>query len=236
MYDLQTDICFELKNVYKIFNEGKRNQKIALADINFSVQNGEIIAILGKSGAGKTTLINIISCRETLTRGAVLSRGKEIDFFSEKENAYIRNKVVGYVEQTPFLIENLSAIENVKIPLLIAKEKIGIANQQAADALKSVGMGDYINTKVEVLSGGERQRVSIARAIVNEPDIIIADEPTGALDDVTAESILNIFKKLNKKGKTIIIVTHNTEIAKICNRNIELSNGTIIKDSIKEQK
>lgn len=230
MNGLPTDTCFELQNVYKIFNEGKRNQKIALEDVGFSIKRGEMVAVIGKSGAGKTTLINIMSCREAPTRGKVLSQGKEIDYRLEKENVHIRNKVVGYVEQTPYLIESLTALENVKIPLLIAKEKAAEANSRAADALKSLAMDEFINTKVEVLSGGERQRVSIARAIVNNPDIIIADEPTGSVDDNTAESILNIFKKLNSLGRTVIIVTHNPEVAAECGRKITLSGGRIIDD------
>ncbi len=220
----------KLQNISKVFNGGKSSEKVALSDVSLEIDDGEFIAIVGKSGAGKSTLMNIVGCLDNPTDGSYLLNGQEVAKLPQNSLAELRNKYFGIITQSPFLIDNISPLENVVIPLMLDKNKKKGRYELANDALFSVGLQDISTKKTCVLSGGEQQRVSIARAIVNDPKIILADEPTGALDSENSEIIMNILTKINEAGKTVIIITHNMEIAAVCRRVITVRDGKLIKD------
>lgn len=222
----------ELNEITKVFNKNKENEFTALKGVSCEIKAGELAAIIGRSGAGKSTLLHIIACLDTYQNGEYHLDGELINGLSERQYAEIRNKKIGFIKQDFALIEDFTAIENVMIPLVFAKRSGKEKKSKALAALKTVGIEELSNKKCGVLSGGQKQRVAIARAIVNEPDIILADEPTGALDTKTTEEIIELFKELNANGKTIIIVTHETAIAQQCRRIIEMSDGKIISDVI----
>ena len=221
----------QLKNIKKIYNKGKTNEFEALHDVNLKIEDGELIAIIGKSGAGKSTLLHILSCIDSYENGEFFINDTLIKNKSDRELAKIRNKKIGMVMQDFALIEEFTCLENVMIPLNFSKEVKMSSKEKtkkSTEALKKVSMDSMLNKSVNCLSGGQKQRVAIARAIVNEPDVILADEPTGALDTSTAKEIMDVFHELNKQGKTIIIVTHDKEVAAQCNRIIEISDGNIV--------
>ncbi len=221
----------QLKNIKKIYNKGKTNEFEALHDVSLKIEDGELIAIIGKSGAGKSTLLHILSCIDSYENGEFFINDTLIKNKSDRELAKIRNKKIGMVMQDFALIEEFTCLENVMIPLNFSKEVKMSSKEKtkkSTEALKKVSMDSMLNKSVNCLSGGQKQRVAIARAIVNEPDVILADEPTGALDTSTAKEIMDVFHELNKQGKTIIIVTHDKEVAAQCNRIIEISDGNIV--------
>lgn len=220
----------KLSNIKKIYNKGKANEFEALHDVSLSITDGELVAIIGKSGAGKSTLLHIIACIDSYEDGKYVIDDTLVKNLSEKKLAHIRNSKIGMVMQDFALVDDFSCIENVMLPLDFANKKKPNKRELALNALKSVGMDSMAKKPVNKLSGGQKQRVAIARAIVNEPSIILADEPTGALDTKTAAEIMDVFHELNKKGHTVIIVTHDLEIAKQCDRIIEISDGVIIKN------
>ena len=219
----------KLKNIRKVYNSNKPNEFEALKNIDFSVNDGELIAIIGKSGAGKSTLLHILACIDSYESGEYYIDEMLVKNLSEKMLAEIRNSKIGIIMQDFALVDDFSCIENVMLPLDFAKNKKGNKTKLAIQALKSVSMDNIAYKPVSKLSGGQKQRVAIARAIVNEPAIILADEPTGALDTKTSAEIMSLFHELNRKEKTIIIVTHDMEVAKQCNRIIEISDGKIIR-------
>ena len=216
-----------LQNIKKVYNAGKANAFEALHGVSLEIADGEMVAIIGKSGAGKSTLLHILACIDSCESGDYRIDGESISRLSERKAARIRNEKIGMVMQDFALVEDFSALENVMLPLDFARKKKPNRKQLAINALQSVGMADYANKPVNKLSGGQKQRVAIARAIVNEPSVILADEPTGALDSKTAAEIMSVFHELHKRGRTIIIVTHDMEIAKQCRRIIEISDGMI---------
>lgn len=216
-----------LKNVHKIYNKGKANEFEALKGIDFKVDDSELVAIIGKSGAGKSTLLHILACIDSYESGEYIIDDILVQKLNESKLAEIRNTKIGMVMQDFALVDDFSCIENIMLPLYFAKYKVSNKKDKAMKALKSVGMDSMANKPVNKLSGGQKQRVAIARAIVNEPSIILADEPTGALDTKTSDEIMELFHTLNKQGRTVIIVTHDLEIAKQCNRVIEISDGKI---------
>ena len=218
----------EIKNLTKTYNFKKSNAFTALTDVSLTVEDGEMLAIIGKSGAGKSTLLHIIGCIDTFEKGEYTIDGVDVHKLSDKKLANIRNEKVGIVMQDFALVEEYSVIENVKIPLYFAKHRKGSANAAALDALEKVGMRELAKKPVNKLSGGQKQRVAIARAIVNNPLFILADEPTGALDTKTSAEIMELFKSLNDEGKTVIIITHDPTVAESCKRKIEISDGKII--------
>lgn len=218
----------KLKNIYKTYNSGKTNEFKALNGISLTIDDGELVAIIGKSGAGKSTLLHILACIDNYETGEYYIDDILVKKIRETEIAEIRNKKIGMVMQDFALVDDFSCIENVMLPLDFSKKKIANKKDKAIKALNSVGMGSMAKKPVNKLSGGQKQRVAIARAIVNEPSIILADEPTGALDTNTSKEIMDLFRKLNEKGNTIIIVTHDLEIANRCNRVIEISDGKLI--------
>lgn len=220
----------EIANLTKIYNSGKPNSQTALDNVSFTVSDGELVAVIGKSGAGKSTLLNIVACLDIPTSGSVILDGEEISSASEKKRAAVRMNKLGIVTQTPLLVEEISAVENVKLPLVLKKLKMSECNQKAANLLKSVGLEGKIEQTVKTLSGGEKQRVSIARALASDPKIILADEPTGNLDIENASAVFNILKNVAKLGITVIVVTHDADIAGMCDRILELSDGKLKSD------
>lgn len=219
-------------NICKIFNEGKSNEKIALKNISLTIDDGEFVAITGKSGAGKSTLLNVMACLETPTSGEYVLNGESTSLFSVVKLAEMRNKYFGIVTQFPFFIDNITPIENVVIPLMYDKKNKKERYQRAAAAMQSVGLDFGQKVKTEMLSGGELQRLSIARAIVNNPPVVLADELTGNLDKENTLKIMKILSDINEKGTTVVVVTHDNDIAKECKREIIMSDSTIIADSI----
>ena len=217
-----------LKNITKTYNQGRANEFLALKNVDFSVNDGELVGIIGRSGAGKSTLLHILSCIDGYESGEYSIDGMLVKDRSEKELAQIRNTKIGVIMQDYALIEDFTCIENVMLPLDFAVHKRKNKKALALEALGAVGMESMADKTVNKLSGGQKQRIAIARAIVNEPSIILADEPTGALDSQTSKDIMELFKELNNKGKTIIIVTHDMEIAKQCDRIIKIADGAII--------
>ena len=217
-----------LKNIIKIYNPKKANEFEALHGVSCEIQDGEIVAVIGKSGAGKSTLLHILACIDSYQKGEYTIDGTLVKNLSERQYAKIRNEKIGMVMQDFALVEDFSALENVMIPLNFSKKKIKDKKEKALAALNSVGIKDLAKKPCNKLSGGQKQRVAIARAIVNEPTMILADEPTGALDTKTSEEIMELFKSLNHQGKTIVIVTHDPKVAEQCDRIVEISNGNIL--------
>lgn len=218
----------EISNVTKTYNPKKSNAFTALKNVSLTINDGEMIAIIGKSGAGKSTLLHILACIDNYQDGEYKIDSTLVKKLSERQIAKIRNEKIGMVMQDFALIEDFSALENVMLPLNFAKKKKPNRSELALNALKSVGMDEFAKKPVNKLSGGQKQRVAIARAIVNEPSLTLADEPTGALDTKTSEEIMEVFKKLNHGGKTVVIVTHDPNIAKRCGRIVEISDGEIV--------
>lgn len=218
----------KLNNIEKIYNKGKTNENRVLKGISADIGDGELVAIIGKSGAGKSTLLHIIACIDDYDSGEYYIDDLLIKDMSERKLATIRNEKIGIVMQDFSLVEDFTAMENVVLPLDFAKKKTGNKKELALKALKQVDMEGFAKEKVKNLSGGEKQRVAIARAIINNPGLILADEPTGSLDSVNTESIMKLFSMLNRQGKTVIIVTHDKDVAEKCDRIIEISDGKII--------
>ncbi|MGN0374374.1 MAG: ABC transporter ATP-binding protein [Butyrivibrio sp.] len=217
----------KLEEIYKTYNPGKSNAFTALKGVSLEVKEGEMLGIIGKSGAGKSTLMHIIGCVDNFEKGTYLLNGKDISQINESKRAEIRNSELGIVLQDFALIEEYSALENVMVPVYFSPKKSN-KKERALNALNKMGIGDLADKKVNKLSGGQKQRVAIARAIVNNPKLILADEPTGALDVNTSKEIMNEFKRLNEEGATIIIITHDPDVAKECGRVLEMSDGKIV--------
>lgn len=220
-------MILELKNIYKNYIQGSMEVPV-LKDINLSVEEGEYVAIMGPSGSGKTTLMNIIGCLDKPTSGTYLLGGEDIGAYKDKELSLVRNKSIGFVFQTFNLMPRQSALDNVALPLQYAKVPKKERKQRCMDALAKVGLEDRMNFKPTQLSGGQKQRVAIARAIVNEPVILLADEPTGALDSKSGLQVMELFKKLHEEGATIIMITHSDEIASYADRTIRIIDGELI--------
>lgn len=218
----------KLIGIEKSFNSGKSNELHVLKGISTEVKDGELVAIVGKSGAGKSTLLHIIACIDSYDSGEYYIDDLLIKNMSEKKLVNIRNEKIGIVMQDFSLVEDFTVLENIMIPLDFAKNKRPNAKELAKEVLKQVNMENFAKEKVRNLSGGEKQRIAIARAIINNPSLILADEPTGSLDSSNTEAIMDLFFSLNKQGKTIIIVTHDKELAEKCHRIIEISDGRII--------
>lgn len=220
----------EIKNIQKTYNYGKSNAFQALNDVSLTINDGEMVAIIGKSGAGKSTLMHILGCIDEFESGKYYLNGEDVSSLNEKKRAQIRNSKIGIVLQDFALVESYSVIENVMLPLYFSKGIKGKKEKmaKAIDVLKQMEMYEFVDKKVNKLSGGQKQRVAIARAMINNSKILLADEPTGALDVKMSAEIMSIFEKLNEQGTTVIIITHDMEIAKKCSRIIEISDGRII--------
>ena len=219
----------EIKNLVKIYNKGKTNEFCALKGIDLSIEKGEMVAIIGKSGAGKSTLLHILAAIDSYDKGSYLVDGVSVGDLKEKDRARFRNQKIGIVMQDDALIDEYTIEENVQIPLIFGKVKGNdVRREKIMTALENVGLAELAKKPVRQLSGGQKQRVAIARALVNNPAFLLADEPTGALDSKTSGEIMDVFEKLNQGGKTVIIVTHDMEVAARCGRVIEISDGEIV--------
>ena len=216
-------------NVSKEYNLGE-NSFLALDNINLNINNGDFVSIMGSSGSGKSTLMNIIGCLDVPSSGDYKFNKDNISQLNSNELATVRNKKIGFIFQSFNLLPRLNALENVMLPMLYSGKSSDERKNLALNALIAVGLEDRTNHRPNQLSGGQQQRVSIARAIVGNPNLILADEPTGALDSITSLEIMRIMKLLNKKGITIVLVTHENDIAEYGNRIIHMKDGKIIKD------
>ena len=216
----------KVDNLVKTYGSGEAEVK-ALQGVSLTIEKGEMIAIMGASGSGKSTLLNILGLLDKPTDGRYYLNSRPIMTFNSKEMAVLRNQSFGFIVQDFALVDRYSVYRNVMIPLTYSKKPIRSKKSKIEDVLSQLGILDKKNVLALKLSGGQRQRVAIARAIVNDPDIILADEPTGALDSKTGNEVMSIFKKLNNAGKTIIIVTHNSDVASSCHRIIEIRDGKI---------
>ncbi|MGO2118028.1 MAG: ABC transporter ATP-binding protein [Fusobacterium sp.] len=219
----------ELKNINKIYR-GKTEDLHILKDLNLKVEEGEFISILGKSGSGKSTLLGIIGLLDNFDNGEIYINNNKIDKFESNKLDRLKNKDLGFVFQFHYLLPEFTALENVMIPCLIENfSNKKIIEEKAKTLLKKIGLGERYNHKPSQLSGGEKQRVAIARALINDPKIILADEPTGNLDEETSEEIHNLLKKINKENnQTIIVVTHSKELANITNKQYFVKHGKLV--------
>ena len=220
----------ELKNIYKIYSDGDSEIR-ALDDVSLTIEKKEFVAIVGQSGSGKSTCMNIIGCLDVPTKGIYKLNDIDTSSMHEDELAYIRNQALGFIFQQYNLIPKLNLIENVELPLIYRGYPQSKRRKLASESLERVGLLDRANKYPSQLSGGQQQRVSIARALAGKPPVILADEPTGALDSKTGKDILEFIKKLNDDGTTIILITHDNDIAAQAKRLVRIQDGKIIEDS-----
>lgn len=220
----------DIQGITKTYVNGKLSVPV-LHGIDLQVNKGEFVSIMGPSGSGKSTFMNILGCLDRPTTGSYRLNGDEIATLSDDELAFVRNKQIGFVFQSFNLLTKLTALENVALPMIYAGMDKKSRNERAAALLSSVGLGDRMDHLPSELSGGQRQRVAIARALANNPAIIMADEPTGNLDSKSTIDVMNIFRGLYEEGRTIILVTHEPEIATYASRNVVLRDGLIVEDS-----
>src|SRR5215204_2667625 len=227
----ETKTLISMQNIWKTYQMGVEELH-ALRDVSFEVEKGEYLAIIGPSGSGKSTLMNLIGCLDSPSQGQYWINGQLVSDMTDDELARIRNKEIGFVFQTFNLLARATALHNVELPLIYAGMRAGERHDTAQAALASVELGDRVMHKPNELSGGQRQRVAIARALVNHPSILLADEPTGALDTKTSHEIMELFEKLHEEGNTIILVTHEHDIAERAHRVITIRDGVIEKDEL----
>lgn len=217
----------ELKNIKKIYNKGE-NEVVALGGISLKIEEGELLSVMGASGSGKTTLLNVLGGMDRMDDGEYLFKGERIDQMNNKKLDVFRSKKIGFVFQQFMLLPDYTVFENVEIPLRAQNVKRSKRRHLIMDLLKELGMEGYEKKYPKQLSGGQQQRCAIARALVTKPDLILADEPTGALDRKTGQEIMNLLKQLNKQGKTVVIVTHDPTIAEQTNRVIMVEDGLVV--------
>ncbi len=229
-FDENLIVVHDLWKIYQL----EKQPVAALQGVSFAVSPNEFLAIMGPSGSGKSTLMNLLGCLDTPTKGEYYLKGRLVSSYSEDELAHIRNREIGFVFQVFNLLPRATALHNVELPLIYSGTSKRVRQEKARRALEMVEMAARINHRPAELSGGERQRVAIARALVNEPSLLLADEPTGNLDSRTGQEIMNLFRKLHGRGHTIIVVTHDRDIAAHAQRIIYLRDGKIEKDERKE--
>lgn len=226
-----------LENVWKIYKEGELGEVVALKDVSMKVERGDFVAVMGPSGSGKSTGMNLIGSLDTPTRGKVYLGGRDISLLSESDLAQVRGKKIGFIFQQFNLIPNLTAMENVTLPMVFQEKEEYERDERAGRLLKLVDLANRAGHYPSELSGGQQQRVAIARALANEPDVILADEPTGNLDTKTGDAVMKILSDLNERGKTIIIITHEPEMAERHAETIYwLKDGQIEKVTRKEKR
>ncbi len=226
-------MILELRHVNKNYLRGKTEVPV-LKDISLEVERGEYLAIMGPSGSGKTTLMNLLGCLDVPSSGEYLLDGKAVEQMSDDALAEIRNRYIGFVFQHFYLLPKMTALDNVALPLLYAGVPQKERRQRAAEALKAVGLEERVHFLPNQLSGGQCQRVAIARAMVGNPQLLLADEPTGALDTAAGEQIMEIFQKLSDQGMTIIMITHEPDIAQRAHRIYHIRDGQLLRDAVKE--
>ncbi|MFO8146659.1 MAG: ABC transporter ATP-binding protein [Bacteroidota bacterium] len=223
----------ELRNITRDFPLGHEIIKV-LKGINLDIERGEYVAFMGPSGSGKSTLMNLLGCLDTPTSGSYILNGNDVSKMSDDELAEIRNKEIGFVFQTFNLLPRTTALENVALPMVYAGASKSARTERAKEVLTNVGLADRMDHKPNQLSGGQRQRVAVGRALVNKPSIILADEPTGNLDSITSLEIMHLFDEIHAAGNTVILVTHEEEVARHAHRIIRLRDGVIESDEKKE--
>ena len=227
-------MLIDIQNLYKIYNEGKESEVRALDGVTLQIDRGEFVAIVGQSGSGKSTMMNVLGCLDIPTYGEYRLDGTDIGSLSDKQLARIRNREIGFIFQGYNLIQELDALENVTLPLIYRGVSVFDREDMAMEALAKVGMDDRAHHRPSEMSGGQQQRVAIARAIATSPPIIMADEPTGALDSKTGKHVLEILRDLYRGGTTILLITHDDGIAATAKRVVRLSDGKIISDNPQE--
>ncbi len=223
-----------LTDVYKIYGEGQESEVRALDGVSLEIDYGEFVAIAGQSGSGKSTMMNVLGCLDIPTYGDYFLAGKDVSLMTDKELSHIRNKQIGFIFQGYNLIPSLNAVENVELPLIYQGVSAFDRRDMAMQALERVGLASRAKHRPSEMSGGQQQRVAIARAIAAHPPIIMADEPTGALDSKTGHEVLGFLQQLNREGSTILLITHDNGIAATARRIVRLSDGKIIEDHAQE--
>ena len=227
-------MLIEIRDLYKIYNEGKESEVRALDGVTLQINKGEFVAIVGQSGSGKSTMMNVLGCLDIPTYGEYYLDGTDIGSLTDKQLARIRNREIGFIFQGYNLIQELDALENVTLPLIYRGVSVFDREDMAMEALARVGMDDRAHHRPAEMSGGQQQRVAIARAIAASPPIIMADEPTGALDSRTGRHVIEILRELYRSGTTILLITHDDNIAATAKRVVRLSDGKIIADHPQE--
>ena len=227
-------MLIDIKNVFKIYNEGEEREVRALNGVSLTIDRGEFVAIVGQSGSGKSTLMNLIGCLDIPTYGEYHLDGTDVTDLSDRQLSHVRNKQIGFIFQGFNLIPALSAYENVELPLIYQGIRASVRRERVRDALERVSLWDRRDHKPTEMSGGQQQRVAIARAIATHPPIILADEPTGALDSKTGIHVLDILRRLYKEGTTVILITHDNGIAATVPRVVRISDGQIVSDGQQE--
>ena len=230
-----TKKVIKIQGLYKDYNTAAGVFPV-LKDVNLTIDDGDYVAIMGPSGSGKSTFMNILGCLDRPTKGEYILDGHFVKSLSSNELAKLRNKTIGFVFQGFNLLARSTLVENVSLPLVYAEDQKELRNKIAKNILERMGLGNYFNSKPSQISGGQQQRVAIARALVNQPRIILADEPTGNLDSKTSDEIMKIFDELNQIGNTIIIVTHENDIAEHASRQVRFLDGKIVEDSRNKEK
>ena len=228
-------MLIEIQDIFKIYNEGKESEVRALDGVSLQIDRGEFVAIVGQSGSGKSTMMNVLGCLDIPTYGTYLLDGTQVTDLSDRQLARIRNREIGFIFQGYNLIQELDALENVTLPLIYQGVSVFEREDRAMEALDRVGMADRAHHRPSEMSGGQQQRVAIARAIATHPPIIMADEPTGALDSKTGRHVLEILHSLHDDGTTIILITHDNGIAATAERIVRLADGKIIADGTREE-
>ena len=224
----------ELRNVYKIYGEGLESEVRALDGVSLTIDRGEFVAVVGQSGSGKSTMMNVLGCLDIPTRGDYLLDGTDVRELTDRQLSRIRNKEIGFIFQQYNLIQSLTVLENVELPLIYQGINPTDRREMAMEALERVGLSERFRHKPTQMSGGQQQRVAIARAIAAHPSIIMADEPTGALDSHTGLEVLEFLRQLNREGSTVILITHDNGIAATARRIVRLADGKIVEDREQE--
>ena len=227
-------MLIDIRDLYKIYNEGKESEVRALDGVSLQIDRGEFVAIVGQSGSGKSTMMNVLGCLDIPTYGEYFLEGTDIGALTDRELARIRNREIGFIFQGYNLIQELDALENVTLPLIYRGVSVFDREDMAMAALAKVGMDDRAHHRPSEMSGGQQQRVAIARAIATKPPIIMADEPTGALDSRTGHEVLEFLQQLNREGTTVILMTHDNGIAATARRCVRLTDGKIVEDKEQE--
>ena len=227
-------MLIQINDVYKIYGEGLESEVRALDGVTLSIDRGEFVAIVGQSGSGKSTMMNVLGCLDIPTRGDYFLDGTNVRELTDKELSHIRNRQIGFIFQQYNLIQNLNVLENVELPLIYQGMNADDRHDMAMEALGRVGLANRVKHKPTEMSGGQQQRVAIARAIATHPPIIMADEPTGALDSHTGHEVLQFLQQLNREGTTVILITHDNGIAATARRCVRLQDGKIVEDREQE--
>ncbi|MDD5133505.1 MAG: ABC transporter ATP-binding protein [Candidatus Nanoarchaeia archaeon] len=228
---MKQESLIKIENVWKKYDMGSEEPLVVLKEINLDIKSQEFIAITGPSGSGKSTMVNIVGALDKPSWGSVCLNNQNISEMSESSLAFLRGKTIGFIFQQFNLLPNLTALQNVMLPMEISDEPEYIAKKRAKELLESLGLGERLNHKPNQLSGGQQQRVAIARALSNDPQVILADEPTGNLDSTTGKFVMDFLGRLHSQGKTIILITHDIELVKYAKRIIHIKDGRIEKET-----